>query len=197
MNLTPDKLRRLAEMGLSVADIAEVVEMLCDNSAESRRAADRERKRQKREGVCGNSADSPQTFHGTSEDNPALSRPLSPQTPLTPTHTHPENTTGARGTRIPDDWTPSPEEIDYGVSEGLSEPVVRREAMKFLDYWRNVPGAKGRKLSWHLTWNTWIRNAADRAPKPPNDRPHNHQRPDAKLEHFAAIGAAQRAACRS
>jgi hypothetical protein len=27
----------------------------------------------------------------------------------------------------------------------------------FCDYWRSVPGAKGRKLDWVATWRNWMR----------------------------------------
>lgn len=42
---------------------------------------------------------------------------------------------------------------------------------RFRDYWRSVPGAKGRKLDWPATWRNWVRN--ERA-----DRPKAKQSPD-------------------
>jgi len=31
-------------------------------------------------------------------------------------------------------------------------------ALDFAQHWNNTPGAKGRKLNWRLTWQTWVRN---------------------------------------
>lgn len=42
---------------------------------------------------------------------------------------------------------------------------------RFRDYWRSVPGAKGRKLDWLATWRNWVRN--ERA-----DRPRARQSPE-------------------
>jgi hypothetical protein len=32
----------------------------------------------------------------------------------------------------------------------------------FCDYWRSVPGAKGRKLDWEATWRNWMRKENER-----------------------------------
>jgi uncharacterized protein YdaU (DUF1376 family) len=94
-----------------------------------------------------------------------------------------------RGSRIPDDWTLDAEGLAYAVKEGLPEATARREAEKFRDFWRNVPGAKARKISWKLTWETWVRTAAERLPRIVNDRQHPPQ--SAKLtDHEANLARA-------
>lgn len=54
----------------------------------------------------------------------------------------------ARGTRLPPDWKPRPE-----------DPHNEAELAKFQDYWAAVAGAKGVKLDWDATWRNWIRNS--------------------------------------
>ena len=45
------------------------------------------------------------------------------------------------------------------AAEGVVDPV--REAAKFADYWRGVPGQKGVKRDWDATWRNWVRRAGD------------------------------------
>lgn len=64
----------------------------------------------------------------------------------------------ARGTRLPDGWMPKPETIQQMRDEC---PGVNLEAehRRFMDYWSDQPGAKGRKVRWDSTWRNWIRRA--------------------------------------
>lgn len=64
-----------------------------------------------------------------------------------------------RGHRLPDDWQPSQELIDYANERNLDP---QREAEDFRDYWHSKPGAGGVKLDWAATWRTWCRRSADR-----------------------------------
>jgi hypothetical protein len=43
----------------------------------------------------------------------------------------------------------------------------------FCDYWRGIPGAKGRKLDWVATWRNWMRREHERRHRPTNGRPAN------------------------
>lgn len=71
-----------------------------------------------------------------------------------------------RGTRLPDDWTPSDELMRWvlGLVPGgrWSEPsraFVRREHEKFTDHWR----ANGKAFKdWDATWRNWMRRAFER-----------------------------------
>lgn len=80
--------------------------------------------------------------------------------------TAPKGAETERGTRLPEGWTPDEDGWRY-AAEALGPNInPARELDRFRDYWRAVPGAKGRKASWPATWRNWCRNAADRLPKP-------------------------------
>jgi hypothetical protein len=61
------------------------------------------------------------------------------------------------GTRIPDDWQPTASEIAFAEASGLD---AAEAAAEFRDYWRAVPGAKGRKLDWSATFRNSCRMKA-------------------------------------
>jgi hypothetical protein len=56
----------------------------------------------------------------------------------------------------------------------------KTETDRFRDYWRSIPGAKGRKLDWIATWHNWMRRADDdlagRTPR--SARPAHQPTPD-------------------
>lgn len=64
-----------------------------------------------------------------------------------------------RGSRIPENWRPPDEEAAFAKSLNLDPGKVTAE---FVDYWRSVPGAKGRKLDWPATFRNRCREIADR-----------------------------------
>jgi hypothetical protein len=66
-----------------------------------------------------------------------------------------------RGTRIPDNWMPTPTLIEDMRAEGIPDDIARAELPRFRDYWAGVAGAKGRKVDWDATWRNWLRRAAD------------------------------------
>lgn len=68
-----------------------------------------------------------------------------------------------RGTRLPVDWSPSPEARQFAIGLGL-DPVAVGDA--FRDFWIAKPGAGGVKLDWLATWRTWCRTTKERQPKP-------------------------------
>jgi hypothetical protein len=61
-----------------------------------------------------------------------------------------EKKTSSRGTRLPLDWKPRPEDGED-----------QKELEKFRDYWMAVSGQKGVKRDWDATWRNWLRNAKD------------------------------------
>lgn len=75
----------------------------------------------------------------------------------------------ARGTRLPDDWILPTEWRQWAISLGMRPNEVDREARGFKSYWLNVVGAKGLKLKWDLTWQTWCRRTLERWGRPMND----------------------------
>lgn len=78
---------------------------------------------------------------------------------IPPTPQPKKSTASKRGHRLPDDWQPSQELIDYATERNLDP---QREAEDFRDYWHSKPGAGGVKLDWNATWRTWCRRSADR-----------------------------------
>lgn len=92
-----------------------------------------------------------------------------------------------KGSRLPEEWIPN---ANYVAGDfGLTHEQHATELFKFRDYWRAVPGAKGRKLDWDGTWRNWMRRASDDL-KSRNQR--NGQSPDAK--HNAKLDNFERAA---
>ncbi|WP_259462527.1 hypothetical protein [Corynebacterium diphtheriae] len=45
-----------------------------------------------------------------------------------------------------------------------------QEHQVFVDYWRGVPGARGRKRDWNATWRNWIRKAGKQSSRYGSDR---------------------------
>jgi uncharacterized protein YdaU (DUF1376 family) len=83
---------------------------------------------------------------------------------LNPTDTETETETeaekkgrAARATRLPADWTPSPDAIAFCHSE-RPDLDAQDMASRFRDYWCAVAGEKGRKVDWDATWRNWVRN---------------------------------------
>lgn len=86
--LTPEQIALVMELSAAVSAEARPV---ADDAADRRRERDRRYQAQKRAEHRQMSADSADI-----QTDPSLSRPLSPQTPHTPTHTHPDITPRAR-----------------------------------------------------------------------------------------------------
>lgn len=67
--------------------------------------------------------------------------------------------TSSRGTRVPEDFKPTDEMIEWAR---LNAPGIGwSEHEKFMDYWRGVSGQRGVKQDWCATWRNWMRKAAD------------------------------------
>jgi hypothetical protein len=88
-----------------------------------------------------------------------------------------------RGTRLPDDWMPTPDLIDAMSTEN-PHVELRWETTKFRDYWHAQPGAKGVKADWDATWRNWIRRAAEHA-TPQQRAPSASQR---RVDNAIALG---------
>lgn len=67
---------------------------------------------------------------------------------------------GARGTRLPDNWILTKALGDWALQEQPTWTAdhVRRVAEKFRDYWTAKSGQQGRKTDWDATWRNWVRN---------------------------------------
>lgn len=91
--------------------------------------------------------------------------------------------------RLPQGWVPDPADFLKAL-DLIGAERTATELEKFTDYWRAVPGAKGRKLDWSATYRNWIRRAAES--KPRNDRPDKLTAKHDNLDR--AFRAAERAA---
>jgi hypothetical protein len=63
----------------------------------------------------------------------------------------------APASRLPADWTPSPDDIAFCKTERPDLDATATGA-RFHDYWVAQPGAKGKKTDWPATWRNWVRN---------------------------------------
>jgi hypothetical protein len=164
--------------------ILEVHKLILDSeSVTARRAADRERKQRWREArhvtsrsVPGTSqgrhSDTPQTLEKPQENGvdallPSNSTSILTSSSLTSTESQKAKESevvarrrGANGTRLPDDWQPPPEGLDFARLE-IGPERAYAEIAKFKDYWAARPGAGGRKVDWLATWRNWIRKTGE------------------------------------
>lgn len=85
----------------------------------------------------------------------------------------------AKGTRLPDDWEPSPILLAWAESVFPGFDTTG-ETEKFRDWARSAPGQKGVKRDWDAAWRNWMRRSYDEwAMRLPN------QTPKLRTEHFA------------
>ena len=73
----------------------------------------------------------------------------------------------ALATRLPNDWNPSNEDIEFANQTGVD---WIKNAEIFRDYWVAMPGVKGRKANWSATWRNWIRRASDQRVNRPQSK---------------------------
>lgn len=127
---------------------------------EIKRAKDAERQRRYRARVTPVTRDNADVTAVTCDPSPDKESPHTPKE-ITPNQLPPSPPKGGsspKACRLPDDWEP---DLQVALDEGFSASDARREAEKFRDYWRSVPGQKGVKLDWPATWRNWIRRAAE------------------------------------
>lgn len=67
-----------------------------------------------------------------------------------------------RGARLPTDWAPSQEHIEFCLKEGLTANDAAHIGSRFRDYWIGKAGAGGVKLDWLATWRNWVREDINR-----------------------------------
>ncbi len=180
-------LRAMAAAGATVDMILAAIEAAQTTQSKKlteRRAKDAERQRRKRSSVHDGHAES----RGSSNDvrDPPL-HILPPQENSEPKKVP----RSMRGTRIPDDWSLSSEDLVFARTI-LPERAVNEERDKFRDYWRARAGAGGAKSDWSATWRNWIRNV--------RQGPHNGRSDESKsvlaaadrlIDHFGGPEAAR------
>jgi hypothetical protein len=67
---------------------------------------------------------------------------------------------GKLGERLPEGWTPSPELQAFAAGLGIVNGRLEAAVAEFRDYWRGVPGQRGRKLDWPATFRNRLRETA-------------------------------------
>jgi hypothetical protein len=95
--------------------------------------------------------------------------PLKEIPPIPPKENNPPNTgrerVGARaggGSRLPTEWAPSAALVAFAGDLGIVGQGFDEAAAEFRDYWRAVPGQRGRKLDWDATFRNRLRETAGR-----------------------------------
>jgi uncharacterized protein YdaU (DUF1376 family) len=90
--------------------------------------------------------------------NPLETQSKGNQEPLTNNHKPIKpKSVGASATRLPADWKPSEEEIDYCKTQ-RPDLILEKVVENFSDYWHAKGGASARKVDWSATWRSWVRN---------------------------------------
>lgn len=80
----------------------------------------------------------------------------------------------ARGTRLPEDWTLSNENMLWARQRSLTERETKREHEKFVAHYRAAPGDRGLSRDWDSTWQTWIMRTAERLGRDPTPESNGH-----------------------
>ncbi|MEV1294482.1 hypothetical protein [Pseudonocardia sp. NPDC049635] len=86
-----------------------------------------------------------------------------PDAPATDEPKKPKRAPAERGTRLPEDWLPTRELVDW-ARERVPAVDTRHETEKFRNYWHAASGAKGVKRDWSATWRNWMLSASERLP---------------------------------
>jgi uncharacterized protein YdaU (DUF1376 family) len=70
--------------------------------------------------------------------------------------------TDASATRLPADWVPSADDVQF-CRTNRPDLDPTETGLRFRDYWAAQPGLKGRKADWPATWRNWVRNEKQQA----------------------------------
>ena len=76
----------------------------------------------------------------------------------------------SKGSRLPEGWQPSEALFAFGQAQGFTASEIRVVTATFGDYWRGVPGDRGRKVDWDATFRNWICKDVERRKGPHNGR---------------------------
>lgn len=97
-----------------------------------------------------------------------------------------------RGSRLPEGWQPDAELIEWARQKAPS--CGPEDHAAFVDYWRSVPGAKGRKVDWRATWRNWMRTEHQkRSRHQPSTNGHQPQMGTTERKIRAALEAGRQA----
>jgi hypothetical protein len=158
-----------AEQILAVLEVEEVEEAeeaeRASRRREQNRIAQKNTRSRRRQPVSDVSADPSDVADCTPSPAPPSSFP--PNTPLsTPTSSPspPSLRSGARasrGSRLPDDWTPSNDDL-RAAEAILPKERIPIEVEIFRDHWHASVQPNARKADWSAAWRKWCHIAAER-----------------------------------
>ena len=96
-----------------------------------------------------------ESFRRYNKQTPQAGKPVNKPSEL------PSTTDRKRGSRLQEDWQPSPDTLDWATKDfpAVDLPL---ETAKFIDYWVARPDKGAIKLDWTRTYRNWIRNASSR-----------------------------------
>lgn len=80
---------------------------------------------------------------------------------------HPSSKTRARRARLPEDWKPTPADVEWQRGEGISDLDARRQLPMFVDHWTGKGEARA---DWSATWRNWLRRSRQYGPPRPPAR---------------------------
>ena len=144
------------------------------------RALEREREKEKEKeptsslrssvGGPGGGADSEQPLVPAQVDDAAAVAPAAPPARR-------DDTKPAKGSRLPDSWTPSRTEANLRAEDktGGGPGWLTDQLERFRDYWTAQAGTKGVKRDWDATWRNWIRRSATDFQPPQQQMKSRHQ----------------------
>lgn len=162
MNITAAQLKALADLGLTLEQVASAVSILCPRTSPDaiaeRREKDRKRKELARARVRADKSDTPDGAKSVVDRKIIIQKEDKKENKITAPKS---KSADKRGTRLPEDWQPRPEALSLAFSLGFDRPGYDRHLEQFRDYWRAVPGAKGVKLDWDATWRNRLRNIVE------------------------------------
>jgi len=137
-----------------------------DNEPESRRESrrdttrdtTRESQRESHRGSrLGSALPDPTRITTTTKTPPPLRGAPPPAAPPGP------SSNAGRGTRIPDDFAPTPEMLEWARALVPAIPI-ERTTEDFRDYWASKAGQAARKVDWNRTWKRWLRKTSEDMP---------------------------------
>jgi hypothetical protein len=147
-----ETIAELASAGFTGEQIAIVAKVFQRKSEELLRKSE-ERKRKDRERKRNSTHGSPPS--------------LSPIPPITTPPPSVDKAHGKKGTRLPEDFQPSEDDIRWAKVKYpyLTDNDLCDITEEFRDYWHGVPGQRGLKLNWSKTWKNRVREKIARTRK--------------------------------
>lgn len=147
MSIKPEILDAMVASGCSAEQIAAVVKAsLAKNTNAERQARYRDR----------NKASLVTESNVTAVTDPS---PDKEKSPIPPKEINPNpslRSQAARGTRLPKDWALPAAWGRWAQNEGYPDPMIRREAERFANFWQSKAGKDATKLDWEKTWRNWM-----------------------------------------